>query len=367
MITAISLFTGCTNTRQNYGLSTMTIVQGVGIDLNESETEISLQYLDLEKGASSADSLNGNITATATGVSDSIADAMASASRTLSQEIFLGQNKLIVFGFDYAVNGIEKGLDYLLRSVASRPDVAVALAFGTAESIIKNENREVRVPVENIFNLLELGEKNGLGAIVTVNDLLNLYSDITSDMYLPVLKLEDDTVVCDGIAVFSNSEYKTVLKDEQCFGFLFVKNKIEGGTIVVNDGVLGNVGVEILFSDTDLNFDFDNEKPILNCSIKTKLMLDEIEKGISTAVTEKRIEAIENAVADKINYMCKSALKQCFKNNSDPYMLGKYASRDNEEYYEKNKKVWRSNLQNITVNLYCDVELVRVNDNSVRS
>ena len=73
-----------------HGLGEMTIVQGIGIDLDKEKTAISIQYLDLGKGGRAADSLNGNITTTASGTADSIADALSSTSKTLAQEIFLG-------------------------------------------------------------------------------------------------------------------------------------------------------------------------------------------------------------------------------------------------------------------------------------
>lgn len=359
---------GCKGSKAaTQGLGEMTIVQGIGVDLDKEKTAISIQYLDLEKGGGAADSLNGNITTTASGTADSIVDALSSASKTLPQEVFLGQNKLIVFGSKYATKGIEKGLDFLLRSVASRPDVAVAMSSSKAEDIIKNKGNDVRVPAENVFNLLRLGEKSGLGAIVTVNDLLNLYSDKTSDIYLPVLKVKDEIVSCEGIAVFSNTEYQKTLSGDACFGFLFVKNKIEGGTIVVKDTELGAVGVEILSSNTHLWLSKENGKPVLNCKINTKLMLDEIEKGITASVNEKKISEIEKLVNEKIEYMCVSAINECFDNESDPFMLGRYAQRDYLEYYEKNENEWRENLKNISPKVYASSKLVRVNDNSVRS
>lgn len=350
-----------------HGLGEMTIVQGIGIDLDKEKTAISIQYLDLGKGGRAADSLNGNITTTASGTADSIADALSSTSKTLSQEIFLGQNKLIIFGSKYAANGIEKGLDFMLRSVASRPDVAVAMSSSKAEDIIKNKGNDVRVPAENVFNLLRLGEKSGLGAIVTVNDLLNLYSDKTSDIYLPVLKIKDEIVSCEGIAVFSKTEYQKTLSGDACFGFLFVKNEIEGGTIVVKDTELGAVGVEILSSNTHIWLTKEKGKPVLNCKINTKLMLDEIEKGITASVNDKKISEIEKLVNEKIEYMCVSAINECFDNESDPFMLGRYAQRDYSEYYENYENEWRENLKNISPRVNAYSKLVRVNDNSVRS
>lgn len=363
-----ALLSGCNaNSSPSRGLGDMTIVQGIGIDLDDDKTAVSLQYLNLENGARGADSIDGSITTTASGTADTIANALAASSKALSQEIFLGQNKLIVFGEDYAKSGIEKGLDFLLRSIASRPDVAVAMSLDDAKEVIESKENDARVPAENVFNLLQLGEQRGLGAVVTVDELLNLYSDKTSDIYLPVLKAEDDVVSCVGIAIFSDFQYKETLSNDACFGFLFVKNKIDGGTIVVNDSEFGAIGVEILSANSRIWLSGDGDKVVLNCEIKTKLMLDEIEKGITASVDDKKVAEIEQLVNDKIEYMCTLAVNQCFEYESDPFKLGKYAQRDNSQFYKNYKDSWRKSLKSITPKITARSKLVRVNDNSVRS
>ena len=39
-----------------------------------------------------------------------------------------------------------------------------------------------------------MGEESGFGASVTTNELLNMYLDKTSDIYLPVVKAEKESV-----------------------------------------------------------------------------------------------------------------------------------------------------------------------------
>lgn len=357
------LFAGCESSQS---LSDLTIVQGIGIDLEKKETKVSLQYLNLAQSGGSTDTLSGNITSTADGSASCISDAISSASKTLSQEIFFGQNKIIVFGSDYAEKSVEKGMDYLLRSVDSRPDVLVAISDGSAEDVISSKERDARVPAENIYNLLRVGEKNGLGAVVTVNDLLNLYSDETSDIYLPVIKPVDDNVQCEGIAVFSEEEYKTTLNENQTFGFLFVKNKIDGGAITVSNDELGSVGLEIINSKTRNSISIKNGRPVFNCNITVEFMLDEIEKGITAAVDEKKTKAIESLVNAKIKKMCMSAISTCFENKSDPFMVGRYTAKADDSYYSSVKKNWRDNLSDIEINITVHSSLEKVNDNSVR-
>lgn len=357
------LFAGCESSQS---LSDLTIVQGVGIDLQDNDTKVSLQYLNLAQSGGSTDSLSGNITSTADGKATSISDALSSASKTLSQEIFFGQNKIIVFGYDYAKESISKGMDYLIRSVDSRPDVLVAISSTSAEDVINSKEKEARVPAENIYNLLRVGEQNGLGAVVTVNDLLNLYSDETSDIYLPVLKSVEDNVLCEGIAIFSQEKYKATLDENQTFGFLFVNNKIDGGAITVRNDELGIVGVEIINSKTKNSISIKNGKPVFNCEINIKFMLDEVEKGITTSVNQKAINKIQSLVNTKVEKMCLSAINTCFENKSDPFMAGRYTAKADSDYYDEVKKDWRDTLDDIQINITVHSELEKVNDNSIR-
>jgi spore germination protein KC len=356
-------FTGC---KSSQSLSDLTIVQGIGVDLQDNKTKVSLQYLNLAKGGGSTESLTGNITTVAQGDGSNISDALSSTSKTLSKEIFFGQNKLVVFGMDYANDSLEKGMDYLLRSVDSRPDVLVAVSDDSAENILNSKERDAKVPAENIFNLLYVGEENGLGAVVTVNELLDLYSDKTSDIYLPVLKAEDDVVTCEGIAIFSDNKYKTTLNENQTFGFLFVKDKIDGGALTVKDSKLGNIGLEIINSKAKNNVEINNGKITFTCDIKLEVMLDEIEKGVTASVDEDKIKSIEKLANIRVKNMCLSAINTCLNNKSDPLLIGRYVAKADENYYNSVKQDWKNNFEDINVKINVKTDLVKVNDNSVR-
>ena len=358
------LFAGCESSER---LTNMTVIQAVGIDTYEDndETKVSVQYLNLSKNASTTEALQGNITDTASGTASSISDAIAETSKTLSREMFFGQNKVIVFGADYAKKDIDKGLDYLLRSIDSRPDVVIAMSVDSAQSVIENKERSARVPAESVYKLLKLGEKNGLGAVVTVNDLLNLYNDDTSDIYLPVIKSEKEFVTCKGVAVFSNSHYALTLDENQTFGFLFVKNKIDGGALIVKNTALGSVGLEINSSKSkrSVSVDVKNGKITFECDIRVNLILNEIEKGITNSIDENTLKDIEKLVDKKVKDMAYSAVSSCLEAKSDPFMIGRYLAQTDEEFYNTVKDDWQKQLPDIEVKIKVSSAVQRINSN----
>ena len=168
LLLVVLLFSGCSDS-----LSEMSVVQGVGVDKTQKGVKVSVQYLDLTKGSGTTENLGGNITSVALGTAGNISKAVSKTSANISSPVFFGQNKVIVFGNDYAQNGLENVVDYTLRAVDSRPDVFVALSKTTAEDVMKSSEHRTKVPVQEIYDMLKTGEETGLSCAVTVKDLQN--------------------------------------------------------------------------------------------------------------------------------------------------------------------------------------------------
>lgn len=357
------LFTGCMSTNN---LNDLTVVQGLGVDSVDGETKVTIQYLDINKSGTATDALNGNITTVANGTSSNISDALSCAAKSLSQKIFMGQNKIIIFGSEYSKMGIDKGLDYLIRSIDSRPDVLVAMSNTTAEDIVKNEQNGCRIPAENIYKLLELGEDNGLGAVVSVNDVLNLYEEKTTDVYLPVLQSNEDSVSCEGVVTFANEKVAVMLDKYETFGFLFIKNRIKGGTITIENDEFGFIGVDIVKSKCKPSVTVENGKIIFNCKIDVNILLNELEKGSTSDLKPQKIIDIEHLVKTRIDDMCTVAFNKCVDANSDPFAIGKYLAKSDQNLYNELKNDWHNNLDKVELRLDTKVKLKNINDNNFK-
>jgi spore germination protein KC len=346
-------------------LSDLTIVQGVAIDADNTNTKVTLQYLNTEKNTGSTESLAENITAVTSGSGVNITSAVSSASKVLSDTIFFGQNKLIVFGYDYAKESITKGLDYLLRGVDSRPDVLLAMSDKTAKEIIESEERGSRVPAQSIADLLKTGEKNGISCAVYVSELMNLYADKTSDIYMPVLTPLDKCASCNGIAIFSNDKYATTLNEDETFGFLMMLDKVKEGTMTINSETLGNVSIDITATKTKNYVSVKDSNIVFNSEIKMEFLLNDVENGTTVSVNSKETKDIEKLVEEKIRKDCTNAFNTCKSNRSDVLMIGRYLAKSDSSVYDAKKDNWREYLPNVSINLTVKTELTKVNDNSI--
>lgn len=347
-------------------LSDYTIVQGVGIDKMDDDVSVSIQYLNLAKSTGATDSLTENITSVVEGKSKDISDAVFSASKELSQEIFFGQNKIVVFGREYIKDDISTGLDYLFRSVDSRPDVLVAASDGSASSVIKSTQRDARIPSESLYNLLRTGEVNGLGAVVTVNDLLRLYASKTSDIYLPILKTEDNVTLCTGIAVFSNEKYAVTLDESKTLAFLLMLDKVEDASMVVHSKRLGNVGVELVSQSSKRSVSVNDGRITFHANIRVEILLDDVQKRATATVGDKEIAEIQSLVESKILADSRTMLSLCSNAGCDPLEIGKHLAKTDIDLYNQLKDTWRDNIKNVDFDVKASAKLSKINDSSVK-
>ena len=350
------LFSSCAGTKR---MDDSTIVVALGIDSEKGNTEVHMQYLNLSSGSKSSSEISENITGILSGKGNSISGAVLSASKSVYSDIFFLQNKIIVFGNDYARNDISKALKYMLNSPDSRPDVLVAISESSAADIIKSKENGAVIPADSIYKLLKLGEKNASGEAVTVCDLLNLYSDETSDIFLPVLTAQKKSVSCNKTAIFSNEKYVKTLNSPQTLGFLLAKGKIKKAQLSVRSDTLGTVSLDIINAKAKRSANTENGIEF-NIEISLTLKINEIHTPVGKPLSESDFSEIQKCCEKTVSAICKNAAEECFKAKSDPYMLARYVYIADEKLYSKLKNSWRDNLPDVKTNVKVKTKIHRI-------
>ncbi|MGN0531961.1 MAG: Ger(x)C family spore germination protein [Eubacterium sp.] len=359
----IPLFSGCSNGQM---LSDMTIVQSMAVDRVGQDTSVTLEYLNLSKSTGATDSISDNITADVSGKGGNLSDSIFSASSSLSKSTFFGQNKVIVFGMEYARHDLSKGMDYLLRSADSRPDVFVAISDTTGEDIVKNKELGARIPAQSLYDLISKLDDDGIGVSVSVYDLLNFYSDPTADMFAPVLHSGKNSVSCTGIAVFRDNEYTLTLDSKQSQGFNYIFGKVKAGTMNVKSDSMGTIGVVVNKSNSKCRVYVVDDNIYFECKIGVKFVLNDIEKGTTVSVGKAQIEQIENLVSKAIYRYCMDAFLACTTAGCDPFLVGRYLSRYDADIYDFYKQDWHRYITTVQPKISVNSRLIQVNDNSMR-
>lgn len=355
------LFSGCSS-RNN--LKDLSVVEGVGIDLENDGVTSTIQMLNLIKEGSGAEALSGNVTMNTSGTGRTISSAIEQVSKDTSKKLFFGQNRIVIFGMDMAENYLEKSLDYLLRSSDSRSDVTIAIAKNKASEIMESPENDALVPAQTISTLLCQSEKIGYGAHVTTNELLNAYADKTSDIYLPVLEAGEKSVSVAGIAVYNDIALTKILDEEETFGFLFLRGKVEQGLLELKDDNLGNVGTDILSAKSKAKAKYEGGRVVFKVKIQTTAMLDEIERGVTNEISDKELKNIEKLAEKEIERLCRKAFAACMQSKSDAVRMGEYLAMCDPKAYEKLSDNWEQSLETAELQVDVKFKLSKINENS---
>lgn len=355
------MFTGCTS-RNN--LKDLSVVEGVGIDLEDDSITAIVQMLNLIKEGSGAEALSGNVTMNTSGTGHTISSAIEQVSKNTSKKLFFGQNRIVVFGMPMAENYLDKSLDYLLRSSYSRSDVTVAIAKNKASEIMESPENDALVPAQTISTLLRQSEKIGYGAHVTTNELLNAYADKTSDIYLPVLAIEEKSASVAGVAVYNDTKLTKILNEDETYGFLFLRGRVKRGLLELQDDALGKVGTEILSAKSKAKAEYEGGRVVSKVKIKATAMLDEVENGITDKISDEELENIEKLAEKEIERLCQTAFDACMQSKSDAVRMGEYLAMCDPEAYEKLSDNWEQSLETAELKVDVKFKLSKINDNS---
>lgn len=356
------VFTGCMH---QTNLKNLIVIEGIGIDNSNDGLQLTVQSLNPGK-STGVEKPEGNMTINTVEQGKTIVEAISNLNKAMSKELFFGHNKIIVFSREICETDLNNKLDYFLRSSDARADVAVCMADGDAKKVMENTEDGAHVPVENMVYLIGNGQKMGTSIYVTTNDLLNLYSDKTTDMYLPVLKerADQDNVELGGIAIFSNDKLAYVLDDEETLGFMIITGKIKNCYIEVYDEALGNVGVEVIPTKVKKEIQIVDGGVVFNVEVNGHLMINEVQNGVANILNEKHLKSICSKTEEKISYLCSRAFSACQKYESDALRVGEYLAKDNPKSYKLLSDEWDEYFKTVKLSVKSDIILKKISDNT---
>ena len=357
-----SVFSGCMH---QTNLKNLIVIEGVGIDNDEDGVQLTVQSLNPGK-STGVEKPEGNMTINTVEKGTTIVEAISNLNKAMSKELFFGHNKIIVFSREICETDLNNKLDYFLRSSDARADVAVCMADGDAKKVLENSEDGAHVPVENMVYLIGNGQKMGTSIYITTNDLLNLYADKTTDMYLPVLKerADQDNVELSGIAIFSNDKLSYILDEEETLGFMLMSGKIKNCYLEIHDEDLGNIGIEVIPTKIKKKVDIVDGGVVFKVDVKGHLMIIEVEKGIANVLKEEHLKMICSKAEEKISYLCSRAFSACQEHDSDSIRVGEYLAKDSPESYELLSDDWNKYFKTVSFSVKSNINLKKISDNT---
>ncbi len=354
-------FCGC-SARKN--LKDLSVAEGLGIDNSGQGKCVTVQTLNLVKEGNGADALSGNVTLNTSGTGQNISSAAAAVGESLSKDLFFGQNKLLVFGMDVAQNNLASCFDYFMRSENSRPDVPVCISSGTASELLSCAQNDALVPSQAVAELLKNGQNSGFSLYVTVNEMLNLYKDKTSDICLPVITADKESCKTSGIAIFSENRLATVLTGNETVGLLFLKDKIKSGYMEFESEKHSKIGVRIIGASAKTKAFAQGGAVHFKANVKLFFSIEEIENGAKASLSDSELAEIGKEVENAVKINCENAFNTCTESGSDCLRIGENLAKYDPTAYAKMSDDWEKYLKNAVLDIECSGRLKKMNENS---
>lgn len=335
------------------------------MDKAENGISLGIQSLKLNM-TSGGEAPDGNMTIISSADGNTIVDAMGNLSKGLSKKIFFGQNKLIIFSESLCRENFGENMDYFIRSSDARVDVAVCISDSDAADILESTENDSNVPAENIVRLMNNGKEAAISSLVTTGELLNMHSDKTTDIYMPVLERrnKEKSVFAKGLGLFDGDRLVYVTDDDETKGIIFILDKAKNCNLEFNTEKFGKVGVQLRNIKSVGNMEIIDGKAVFNTRLKAQLMINEIEKGVVTEIDNEMMEQIKAQGEKYVRELCEKGFYACRNHSSDAVRAGEHLARDCPKEYRLMSKDWKKYFKEVEYYADADIELMKISNNT---
>ena len=327
VILCIPLLTGCQKTQ----IQERMIIKGVGIDKQDEEYAVTVQYVDNYSDGSEQQNKCIQVKG------KSIGDAMGKIKNSSGSEPFLGQNSALIVGWETAKGDMEAILDYFIRYSDARPTVKLFISETTADDILTLEVSGSIIPIDHLMTISPSNSKND--NLFTILNYVNQSKNQTDTPVATVIRVDENTVKLSSVAAIGG-EGKIYKLDEDEFITYKTLIGIDNGTVLSFEGVSGRVtkcNTNVSAKERNNQLDFD---------ISCKLDITILENPDN--ISDSQIESI---FSEELHSIADNSVKSMLNvKNYDIYNLGRHLKFSDFVKYNNNE-VYTEGLKNCNTNI----------------
>ena len=363
------LLTGCDDYTlvRMVNLQDRAIVQGVGVDWDGSEFEVTMQVFSPEGagGQTMVDPSKENAQMiTCRGAS--IAEAVESSARNQGKEFYLGHNRIVILGWEAVQQPLGGLLSYFVNSLDSRPDVTILFTKGKAKDVLSVGITQSILPAMSIENTIRNAERNGLGEEVLLIDVLEALAEPYRDAVIPMIETAGEeeaelgAVEITGVGIISPEGYGGEVAAGEMRGLLTLRDTIRGAVYTLRTADCERAAVQLYQNKTKLSPVLRDGQPAFVAEIAGKWTLVEKKMRGDAVFTEESLAELEEALAEQIREECESAFYKTVRDyQSDVFLLGDLLWQKQADYWSLMREVWPQGAEEISIECEVSAEIDR--------
>jgi spore germination protein KC len=345
------------------------LVLAVGVDITpDDKFEVTMQILN--PGASSTQTGGGGgaspgtETLILTGIGDSFFDALYDSSKSISRTHHFGHTKYIVIGDALARKGIGQLIDSLTKISEIRLNTPLLVTRGRAMDIVKAQTPKAPIPAIVVEDLFFRHQFTGFRPFTYLLDFISaLDSDSTSPVagVIEVAKETnvrdkiDETFVMGGTAVFKKDKLIGYLNTKETRGMMWVRGKVEVGSVTFSSDKFGKVTLELLNSKSKIKPVIRNNSITIDINIINSSAVRRTGKSVDTVKNPEILDEIgmfeDRAIKEEIQ-MSLQTVKENF--GVDIFGFGEIIHERNPKLWKSISKDWETAFQSMEVDINVD-------------
>ncbi|MDP4153458.1 MAG: Ger(x)C family spore germination protein [Bacillota bacterium] len=330
-------FTGCWSYR---GLNELSLVMGIGIDMDDSGEfyETTFEIIDLTE-SSKDKGIKSKIVESS---GKTLFDAVRNAKKRLQNRLYFAHAQVIIIGEEVAKReNVLSIIDLFMRDGEPRETIHLAVSKEkTAKDILTSKGVDNKIVSLAVRQIIDEDAKTTSSTSNNVSyKAFNILKDDGKSLMLAALHLAENdkekVPESDGVAIFDKGKLSGFLSPEQTKYVLFVNNEVKEGSLSFDIDGKGtdDVSFEINKNNTKKSFSYENGKLKFKIETNTDVFLDELKSNLSM-LDKNEIKSLEQKTSELMAERIKNIVLLAQASGSDVFGLGDYI-------YKHDFKVWR--------------------------
>ncbi|SFS56475.1 spore germination protein [Paenibacillus sp. BC26] len=237
-----------------------------------------------------------------------------------------GQLRNALFSMTLAKSGMIKHLDTFLRDPSISPRLKLSIVNGNAKQMLQKDYKQHPITGKYIDGILD---KEAMGRTIPLTSLYSFTRDLYDDgidPVMPVLRDSGEHINIDGVGLFRDDRYITMIPAKEGLIFAFLRGSFKQGEVSVQLNGKQSTGDTIMFSSLisrrKVKIGRDSTgAPSVHIHIKLKGSVLEYTGKLSLAEPSDR-KRIEQQVAKKLTERGQNLIAYMQKNRVDSLGMG---------------------------------------------
>lgn len=369
-----SLLSGCWDSKE---LNELSIATALGIDKVDNQYRVTVQILNPGEIAGKEVTTRTSVN-TYTETGDVLIEAIRKLTTTIPRRTYLSHLRIVVFGEDYARDGIAGALDFLSRDHEMRTDFFLGVAKDhTAEDILKVLTPLEKIPANKMWGMIKTSEDIWAGvSSVNIDELVFAMNSKGKEAYITGLRMTGDPLTgsklpnieetfpstriwTHHLGVFKGDALIGWLTEEQTKTLNDINGKVKSTIMTVpceDDGILG---LEILESKSEKKANVKNHTPKIDVSIKREANIADVSCSIDLTSPEE-ITKLEKKAEKVVKQRLENSIKEIQAMGSDLFGFGNELKKSQFKYWKTVENEWNEVFTDqLEVHINVDVKIRR--------